>query len=201
MGGPRNILEFVTGAIASGKTGQLLLRAKRDMGNGKKVIVLKPSIDTRHGSDVIKSRLGLELKCDYLILRGTDIRQDVPYKDADVIYVDEIQFFSGKQIEQLRQIVDETAVSVYCYGLRTNYKRELFAGSKRVIELCDRISEIDIGCKMCSRSASFNMKLIGGVAVVKGPEIDISVEGEEKYYPVCHSCYMKGAVPTKPLEY
>jgi thymidine kinase len=197
MAGPQGVLEFVTGTMASGKTGQLLLRARRDVGNGKRVIVMKPSIDTRHSPEIVKSRLGLEMKCDYVTQSDTDICREVAYRDADVMYIDEIQFFTPGQVEQLRQIVDETSLSIHCYGLRTNYKRELFAGSKRMIELCDRIAEIDSGCKLCPGNAKFNMKCVGGICVTRGPEVDISMEGEEKYYPVCHSCYMKKTASTK----
>lgn len=103
----------------------------------------KPALDVRFGEGSVTSRAGLSQKADFLIQKETDILR-LPLKEKRVhcILVDEVQFFEPTQIDQLRQITLSWNVPVICYGLRTDFRTNLFPGSKRLLELADSIEEV-----------------------------------------------------------
>jgi thymidine kinase len=107
---------------------------------------------------------------------------------ADVIIADECQFFTRAQIDQLRKIVDELCVPVLCFGLRTDFKTELFEGSRRLFEIADSISEIKTICS-CGRKATVNARILNGKIVTEGDKIMLG--GDESYLAMCHRCYRK----------
>ena len=105
------------------------------------------------------------------------------------ILVDESQFLTGYQVEQLRAIVDNFDINVMCYGLRTDFQTHLFEGSKRLFELADDIDEMKISCT-CENKAIFNARFNEfGVIVTDGEQVLIG--GEDKYKPICSKCYRK----------
>jgi thymidine kinase len=108
-------------------------------------------------------------------------------KKIDVLIIDEVQFCREEQIDQCQRIAD--CIPVLCYGLKTNFKGHLFEGSKRLLEIADSISEIKSICK-CGFKAIMNAKLVNGIVVTDGNEIDIG--GDEKYEAMCYSCWVKG---------
>lgn len=179
-------LYFKYGVMGSSKSATALMTKYNYELKGFKVLVLKPSLDTRDG-DVISSRIGLSCKCvqfdknfnlyDYFL---SEMKKD----KIDVVIVDEAQFCTREQVEQLREITDY--VSVLCYGLKTNFKSELFEGSKRLMEIADNISEIKTVCK-CGNKAIINARVVNGQIVKDGDEIDIG--GDEKYVSICYKCY------------
>lgn len=181
-------LYFRHGTVGSAKTLNLLAVAHNYRYQGKKVLLMKPNLDTRFGRDRIKSRAGLEMQADVLI---EDIRSiaNLDYSDIDCILVDEAQFLPKEVIEEFRRITQEYDVPVLCYGLRTDFKSYLFEGSRRLMELADSIEEVKATCHYCDRKSIMNLKHVNGVATAEGPSIELGAE--ERYFPTCYKCYRK----------
>ena len=145
-------LYFKYGAMGSSKTAQALITKYNYEENDMKVWLIKPSADTRDGAAILRSRIGLEAKVE-VIAPDVDVYARFlggKARRSDVIIVDECQFMTEKQIDQLRTIVDEYNIPVMCFGLRTDFQTKLFPGSLRLMELADCIEEIktmcDCGC-------------------------------------------------------
>jgi thymidine kinase len=184
-------LYFRHGAVSSAKTLNLLAVAHNYSQQGKKALVMKPALDTRFGADAVKSRAGLSQPADILIHRDTnllDIEESVR-KDVNCVLVDEAQFLDPVQIDQLRAITLLWRVPVICYGLRTDFRTNLFPGSKRLLEVADAIEEVKTTCQFCNSKAVFNLKHVNGKADCTGPAVQLGAE--EKYYPACFGCYRK----------
>ncbi len=179
-------LYFRHGTVGSAKTLNLLAVAHNYRQQGKEILLIKPALDDRFGQASIKSRAGLEKSADILANDETDL-SNYNYEGIDCILVDEAQFIPAKLIEQLREIAEEKNVPVICYGLRTDFRRNLFEGSKRLLELSDTIEEIKTTCAFCNRKAIFNLKHVNGEPTIAGPSIDLGAE--EKYFPACSVCY------------
>ena len=179
-------LYFRYGAVGSAKTLNLLAAAYSYNQQDKKVLVIKPELDTRFGRETVKSRAGLEREADLLVTPNSVLPLE-KFKDVHCILVDEAQFLSANLIEQLRVVTIKLNIPVICYGLRTDFRNELFSGSKRLMELADDISEIKTTCSYCNRKGVFNLKLLGNVPTLEGPVVDLGTE--EKYLPTCASCY------------
>ena len=144
--------------MGSSKSAQALITKFNYEELGMTVWLIKPSIDTRDGADVIKSRIGLECKAQ-IITPEQNIEDE--YHAAgkhDVIIADEAQFFTGEQIEQLRALVDDEDLPVLCFGLRTDFLTHLFPGSQRLLELADSLTEIKTVCA-CGRKATVNARI------------------------------------------
>jgi thymidine kinase len=179
-------LYFRYGAVGSAKTLNLLAAAYSYNQQDKKVLVIKPELDTRFGRETVKSRAGLEREADLLVTPNSILPLE-KFKNIHCILVDEAQFLSSNVIEQLRVITIKLNIPVICYGLRTDFRNELFSGSKRLMELADDISEIKTTCSYCNRKGVFNLKLLDNVPTLEGPVVDLGTE--EKYLPTCASCY------------
>ena len=190
-------LYFKFSPMEAGKSAMLLIEAynfeKRNIG----ILCMKPSLDNRENSEKIYSRIGIEKDCfsilpDYNIFNI--VKNIISQKEEDEqplqwILVDESQFLTEEQVEQLRAIVDDMGINVMCYGLRTDFQTHLFKGSKRLLELADDISELKISCS-CGRKAIFNARFNeNGELVTSGEQILIG--GEDKYKPMCSKCYRK----------
>ena len=140
-------LYFKYGAMGSSKSAQALMTKFNYEEKDRKVWLIKPSIDTRDGSDTVYSRIGLSAKAQ-VIYPQDDIYEMFGEKcrDADVVISDESQFFTEDQIDQLRRIVDECDIPVLCFGLRTDFLTNVFPGSRRLFEVADSITEIKTIC-------------------------------------------------------
>lgn len=187
-------LYFRHGTVGSAKTLNLLAVAHSYRQQGKWVVLLKPKIDTRFGSENIRSRAGLETTADILVDADTDLL-GLKWEGVNCVLVDEVQFLSARHIEQLRKLTLIEDLPVICYGLRTDFKSHLFEGSLRLMELADSIEEVKATCHYCNRKSIMNLKHVNGQAVVEGPSIEMGAE--EKYYPVCYKCY---SIQTAPAE-
>jgi thymidine kinase len=179
-------LYFRYGTVGSAKTLNLLAVAHNYRYQGKKVLLMKPNLDTRFGRDRIKSRAGLETKADVLI-ENIESLQHIDYTDIHCVLVDEAQFLSTEVIDELRRITLDLGIPVLCYGLRTDFKTFLFEGSRRLMELADSIEEVKATCHYCDRKSIMNLKHVNGVATNLGPSVDLGAE--EKYFPACYKCY------------
>lgn len=180
-------LYFRYGTVGSAKTLNLLTVAHNYRHQQKKVLLIKPRLDTRFGEDVIQSRSGLRMDADVIIESPSDLPNSL-LTDISCLLVDEAQFLTPETVNRLRNITLELGIPIICYGLRSDFRTQLFPGSQRLLEVCDSVEEIKTSCACCNRKAIFNLKLRNGVAHVDGPKIDLG--GDEKYLPVCSGCYI-----------
>ena len=180
-------LYFKYGAMGSSKSAQALITKFNYEELGMTVWLIKPSIDTRDGADVIKSRIGLECKAQ-IITPEQNIEDEYHAEGKhDVIIADEAQFFTGEQIEQLRALVDDEDLPVLCFGLRTDFLTHLFPGSQRLLELADSLTEIKTVCA-CGRKATVNDRIDEtGRVVTQGDQVFLG--GNDSYIAMCHKCW------------
>ena len=192
-------LYFKYGAMGSSKTAQALITKYNYEENDMKVWLLKPSADTRDGAAVIRSRIGLEAECE-IATPGTDIYERFRtgrMGSCDVIIVDECQFLTMEQIDQLRAIVNDFSVPVLCFGLRTDFVTKLFPGSLRLMELADCIEEIKTMCD-CGAKATVNARISDGYIVTEGAQVVLG--GNDSYIAMCHRCYIRGILERKKIK-
>ena len=180
-------LYFKYGAMGSSKTAQALITRFNYMELGMSVWLIKPSVDTRDGADVIKSRIGLEARAQ-VITPEQDIREEYRREGKhDVIIADEAQFFTPEQIDQLRCLVDTEDLPVLCFGLRTDFLTHFFPGARRLMELADSITEIKTVCA-CGRKATVNARIDRqGRIVTQGSQVLLG--GNDSYVAMCHKCW------------
>jgi thymidine kinase len=181
-------LYFRHGTVGSAKTLNLLAVAHNYKQQGKGVLVMKPDLDTRFGKERIKSRAGLEMQADVLIVNEKSLER-IDYTGISCVLVDEAQFLGAKTIEEFRRITHDLDIPVICYGLRTDFKSFLFEGSKRLLELADSIEEVKATCHFCNKKSIMNLKHVNGIATNEGPSVELGAE--ERYFPSCYHCYQK----------
>lgn len=189
-------LYFIQSPMNGSKSALLLMKAHSFEERGIPFVCMKPSIDNRDGVDFICSRIGIKRECitidpdDNIFNIVNDIITLINKTNTKLpqwILVDECQFFTAKQIEQLSKIVDDLGINVMCYGLRTDFNTHLFEGSKRLLELADDIDEIKISCS-CGRKAIINARVNDdGYVITDGEQILIG--GNDRYIPLCRKCY------------
>ena len=183
-------LYFKYGAMGSSKTAQALITKYNYEENDLNVWLIKPGTDTRDGAKILRSRIGLESPAD-VIAPGTDIYllfQDTQEGKCDVIIVDECQFLTESQIDQLRSLVNDYNIPVMCFGLRTDFQTRLFPGSRRLMEVADTIQEIKTICD-CGAKATVNARIDGdGHIITQGAQVVLG--GNDSYIAMCHKCYM-----------
>ena len=185
-------LYFKYGAMGSSKTAQALMTRYNYEENDLRVWLIKPSADSRDGEAVIRSRIGLEGVAQILSPEADvlEIFRTEQQGKCDVIIVDECQFLTEEQIDQLRAIVDEHNVPVMCFGLRTDFQCRLFAGSRRLMEVADTIQEIKTICD-CGAKATVNARIDSeGHIVTQGEQLFLG--GNDSYIAMCHKCWVRG---------
>ena len=180
-------LYFKYGAMGSSKSAQALITQFNYEELGMSVWLIKPSIDTRDGADIIRSRIGLARRAR-VITPEQDIIEE--YRKAgthDVIIADEAQFFTPEQIDQLRYLVDADDLPVLCFGLRTDFLTHFFPGARRLMELADSITEVKTVCA-CGRKATVNARIDEtGRIVTQGSQVFLG--GNDSYMAMCHKCW------------
>jgi len=181
-------LYFRYGAMDSAKTMNLLAVAHNYRKQGKKVLLLKPRLDNRFGTNIIASRSGLEAKADILLEPNHEFEANT-FTGLDCVLVDEAQFLAPRLIDIFRRLTVTPGVPVICYGLRTDFRTKLFPGSQRLLELADRIEEVKVTCQYCSKKATFNLRLVNGKGVIEGPQVLLGAD--EDYVPVCWNHYQQ----------
>ena len=188
---------FYYGAMGSSKTANALMTRFSWEDKGKKVALLKPSIDNRDGVDIVKSRAGLMAKAN-LIYPDSKIRDVLPNpaEEYDNLIVDEAQFLTKAQVDELRDIADN-GTFVMCYGLKADFMGNLFEGSKRILELADSLREIVTMCP-CGKKAIMNARYSGNRILYEGEQVVVG--GNESYMALCHRCYKKGMIPLEAVE-
>lgn len=185
-------LYFRYGTMGSAKTALLLTTAYNFEERGMRYLCLKPVIDTRDRKNVIRSRIGIERECRWIYPESNlyaDIKEYFREIGAvvDWLLVDEAQFLSAAQVDQLSRLVDDFGANVICYGLRTDFKTNLFEGSKRLFEIADTIDEIKSTCT-CGHKTIVNARIdANGDILTEGQQVEIG--GDDRYIAVCRKCW------------
>ena len=192
-------LYFKYGAMGSSKTAQALITKYNYEENDLNVWLIKPSADTRDGAKILRSRIGLEALVE-VIAPDVDVVERylaTQHGTCNVIIVDECQFMTAAQIDQLRSIVNDYNVPVLCFGLRTDFQTNLFPGSRRLMELADCIEEIKTMCD-CGAKATVNARINDGYIVTEGAQVVLG--GNDSYIAMCHRCYVNGIREHKKIK-
>lgn len=185
-------LYFRYGTMGSAKTALLLTTAYNFEERGMRYVCLKPIIDTREESNVIRSRIGIERECRWIYHESDlyDMACRLSAENEGVIdwfLVDEAQFLTAAQVDQLARVVDDFGSNVICYGLRTDFRSCLFEGSRRLFEIADTIDEIKSTCT-CGRKTIINARMdSNGDFVEEGQQVEIG--GDDRYIAVCRKCW------------
>lgn len=187
-------LYFRYGAMGCGKTMQLLQVAFNYEERGHRVCVMKPATDTKNGKKLL-TRIGPERETDFCFGRDDDLYELVAskYKNVACVLVDEAQFLTRKQVDQLLKITIKFDIPVMAYGLRLNFRMEDggFDGATRLLQVAHDIEEIKTICK-CGHKATLNCRFLNGKMVVDGPDVLID-DGKSKieYRALCPACFYK----------
>ena len=193
-------LYFKYGAMGSSKTAQALITKYNYEENDMKVWLIKPSADVRDGADILKSRIGLQANVQ------TVTPQENIYRlfsrdqngNCDVIIVDECQFMTPEQVDQLRHIVNDFDTPVICFGLRTDFQTKLVPGSMRLMEIADKIQEIKTMCD-CGAKATVNARIDSdGYIITEGAQVVLG--GNDSYIAMCHRCWIRGIREKKKIK-
>lgn len=181
-------LYFLYGTMNSSKSAQLLMKNYNYVSEGKKTVVIKPSIDTRD-KGYVKSRVLAEKLKAYEIEPTDELKiyNIVADEKPDVVLVDEVQFMTENQIKELAKIVDEFNITVLCYGLMSDFTGHLFEGSKALIENGAKLEHVKTVCVYCNNNANYNMRINDGIPIFEGEQVKVG--GNESYKAVCRKCY------------
>lgn len=185
-------LYFRYGTMGSAKTALLLTTAYNFEERNLSYVCMKPILDNREKTNVIRSRIGIERECRW-IYADTDLyhfAQELFEQTMTVVdwfLIDEAQFLTEAQVDQLSRIVDDYGSNVICYGLRTDFKTHLFEGSRRLFEIADTIDEIKSTCT-CGHKTIVNARIdSNGDFVEEGAQVEIG--GDDRYIAVCRKCW------------
>lgn len=199
-------LYFRYGAMNSGKSTALLQAAFNYEERDQRVVLAKPAVDLK-ADDHLISRLGVSRKVDLLLSdtdspreRLRDFHQDGA--PVDCLLVDEAQFLTPWQVDELLRITLLDNIPVLAYGLRNDFQTVAFPGSLRLLAIAHSIEELKTICR-CGRKAIFNARIVGGQFVFDGGQIAID-QGDVTYEALCGVCYLKasgGRLPNDPVRH
>lgn len=186
-------LFFRYGTTGAGKSIDLIRIAYNYEEHGVNVLILTSEIDDRYGSSIVKSRTGIS-KDALSVTEEDDLFKIAEYKKTMIqigcVLVDEVQFFTKKQIYELADIVDQLGIPVICYGLKGDFKLQSFDTTATLMTICDEIEEIKTICSHCvNKKAVVSARYVNDVVVVTGKQVEIG--GNEKYKPLCRGCWNK----------
>ncbi len=183
-------LYFYYSAMNAGKSTTLLQSAFNYKERGMNPMIFTAAIDTRFGEGKVSSRIGIEATAqlfnDETSLLDT-IASNHSHLKVDCVLIDEAQFLSKAQVKELCHVVDELKIPVLCYGLRTDFRGELFNGSNYLLAWADKLIELKTVCH-CGRKANMVLRTDeSGVAIADGAQVEIG--GNERYVSVCRKHY------------
>lgn len=181
-------LFFRYGAMGSSKTANALMVEYNYRKRGKKALLVKPRTDVRDGLYVIRSRVGIEQKC--ILLEELQQMKEEEIQSYDCVIVDEAQFANKEQVELLVFIVDKLSIPVICYGLRTDFRNELFEGSMWLLAWADVIEEMKTVC-WCGRAARCNARFNEFGEMIQVGE-QVLLGGNEFYTTLCRKHFYEG---------
>ncbi|MDL2206606.1 thymidine kinase [Eubacteriales bacterium OttesenSCG-928-N13] len=177
-------LYFRYGAMGSSKTANAIMVRYNYQERGQHALMVKPSVEQRDGDCQVNSRSGLKCPCVYM----EQLTDELVLKH-DCVIVDEAQFLSQEQVRQLVHIVDDLNKPVIAYGLRADFRGELFPGSAALLAWADTIEEVKTVC-WCGRKATFNTRIQDGVVVKQGEQVMLG--GNESYTSLCRKHWEEG---------
>lgn len=177
-------LYFRYGAMGSSKTANAIMVRFNYLERGQKCVMFKPRLDTRDGERIVASRSGLTAPCYYI-----EEIDDIDLSNVDCVIVDEAQFLTKAQVEKLAQIVDEMDIPVIAYGLRADFRGELFEGSTWLLAWADSVEEVKTVC-WCGKKATYNARLLDGKVTKTGEKIVLG--GNESYTALCRKHWKSG---------
>ena len=184
-------LYFRYGAMGSSKTANAIMVRHNYLERGQRVLMLKPRLDNRDGETMIASRSGLRCECHFI----EDLDR-FNVRDYDCLIVDEAQFLTRAQVERLVRVVDVDNVPVIAYGLRCDFRNELFEGSQWLLAWADTIEEVKTIC-WCGKKAVCNARVVDGKMVREGEQIVLG--GSESYVSLCRRHWAQGKLaPDQP---
>jgi thymidine kinase len=187
-------LYFRYSAMNAGKTTQLLQVKYNYEERGQNVLLIKPEIDNRDSKENIKSRIGLESEA-IAVDADTDlfelVHNSIAINQIHCLIIDEAQFLTKKHVLQLCRIVDDLSIPVIAYGLRSDFRGELFPGSEALLAFADSIEELKTIC-WCGKKAIMNTRLLNGEPVYEGEQIQIG--GNESYISLCRKHWYEGKI-------
>ena len=170
--------------MGSSKTANAIMVQYNYSERGQHALLVNPKLDTRDGERIIASRSGLSGPCVFM-----EEIESIDLTGVDCIIVDEAQFLTKAQVEQLVHIVDDFGIPVICYGLRADFQGNLFEGSHWLLAWADSIEEIKTVC-WCGRKATYNARLLDGKVVKTGAQIQLG--GNESYVALCRKHWVEG---------
>lgn len=204
-------LYFRYGAMASGKSAHLLQSAYNYEISGRKVLIAKPSIDIKSGTH-ISSRIGISREIDFSIDKDTNIFEifnkhnqthlEQNSEPIAALLIDESQFLTTEQVNQLLKIATLIDVPVMCFGIRTDFLTHGFEGSDRLLQIAHTIEEMKTICARCGEAkAILNTRKDNGVYVFEGEKVSIDVSSDTTkkqkhhitYESLCPACYLKAS--------
>lgn len=187
-------LYFRYGAMGSSKTANAVMVRYNYLERGRNVLMLKPGMENRDGARIVRSRCGLEAECRFVeeieALRGTDALGE-ELRDVACVIVDEAHFLTAAQVRFLVDVADDFDIPVICYGLRTDFRGELFEGSSELLCWADTIEEVKTVC-WCGKKATFNARISDGHIVREGEQILLG--GNESYISLCRRHWKSGDI-------
>ena len=185
-------LYFRYGAMGSSKTANAIMVQYNYRERGQNALLLKPRLDSRDGEKVVGSRSGLCAPCEFI-----ENLDRIDLNLYDCLIVDEAQFLTKAQVEQLVDVVDRRGIPVICYGLRADFQGNLFEGSHWLLAWADTIEEIKTVC-WCGRKATCNARVAGGKVVKDGEQIVLG--GNESYVALCRKHWKSGELAPEEIR-
>ena len=185
-------LYFRYGAMGSSKTANAIMVRHNYLERGQRVLMLKPRVDNRDGETMIASRSGLRCECHFI----EDLDR-FNVRDYDCLIVDEAQFLTRAQVERLVRVVDVDNVPVIAYGLRCDFRNELFEGSQWLLAWADTIEEVKTIC-WCGKKAVCNARVVDGKVAREGEQIVLG--GSESYVSLCRRHWTQGKLAPQGSE-
>ncbi|MHB9782358.1 thymidine kinase [Streptococcus sp. 10F2] len=183
-------LYFKYGTMNSGKTIEILKVAHNYEEQGKRVLIMTSALDTRDGVGMVSSRIGMRREAlaidDDFDVFGF-IQEEQNQEELFCVLIDEAQFLKRHHVFALARVVDELAIPVMAFGLKNDFRNELFEGSKYLLLFADKIEEIKTICHYCSKKATMVLRMQDGKPMYDGEQIQIG--GNETYVSVCRRHY------------
>ncbi|WP_312634538.1 thymidine kinase [Oscillibacter sp.] len=181
-------LYFKYGAMGSSKTANALMTRFNYEERGQQVLLVKPRLDLRDGDHMVSSRIGLKYPCIYFDemqkINPMELQQNA------CIIVDEAQFLTKEEVDYLVSLVDDAGIPVICYGLRADFKGDLFPGSEELLVMADKIEEVKTIC-WCGKKASFNARFDKSGRVLKeGAQVVLGAN--DQYIGLCRKHWREG---------
>lgn len=192
------MLHFFHGVMGSSKTAQLLMQRYNYQQLGLRVALLKPAVDTRISLSTVYSRIGLRAEAEIVLHPGDSVREQLnwlavqhAHNDYEYVFVDEAQFLSEEQVQELADLADDR--EIFCYGLKTDFMGQFFPGSAALLRWAEDIQEVSGGLCWCGRKATMNTRVDEHNNVIKhGEQVLIDNQQKIKYIGLCYKHWREG---------